>query len=77
MEYVDFYPQLFHEIPKQDNPAFGDDYCFMIVREDHDHIHSNRAVVLNITPDPVESVNHVAIFWDHDKAVDYCNELAD
>jgi len=69
MQTVNFYPQTFCQIPEQDNPAFGDDECMMIVKE----VGGERAVVSRIKPDPVEAVNHVAIFWDHSKAMEYCN----
>lgn len=67
---VDFYPKKFHEIPKQDNPAFGDDECMMIVA---DAKVGSHAVVLRIKPDPIESVTSVAKFWQHSDAVRYCD----
>lgn len=66
---VDFYPQTFQEIPHQDNPAFGEDECLMIVRT-ADGL--ERALVLHIKPDPVEAVNHIAVFWRHDIAWAFC-----
>ncbi len=74
METVDFYPKTFQDIPDQDNPAFYGDECLMIVRSTHD-FQKRHAIVLHIIPDPIESVNHVAVFWDHDKAVEYCKIL--
>jgi len=32
-DVVDFYPQTFQDIPKQDNPALNDGSCIMIVKE--------------------------------------------
>ena len=67
MQTVDFYPQEFHEIPQQDNPAFGKHECVMIVKE----YGAPRACVLHIKPDPVESVTSIALFWLHERAVEY------
>ena len=67
METVDFYPKTFR-IPKQDNPAFGNSECLMIVAEEN----SKHAVVLHIVPDPVEAVTSIAKFWKHRLAVSYC-----
>ena len=79
MEVVDFYPKCFSEIPEQDNPAFGDQACLMIVNEGGK---SNRSIVLLILPSPVkaldgtEAVDHLAIFWDHELAVNFCGWMA-
>lgn len=73
MEIIDFYPKRFGAIPKQDNPAFSDAECLMIVGDGKEH--SQHAVVLHIRPDPIESVNSVADFFRHEKAVEYCNLL--
>ena len=67
MQTVDFYPKEFHEIPEQDNPAFGNDECVMVVKERD----SKKACVLHIKPDPVESVTSIALFWRHDRATEY------
>ena len=71
METVDFYPKRFDEIPRQDNPAFDDGECLMVVREVVPK--SIRAVVLHINPEPGYAVNHVAIFWQHKDALEYCD----
>jgi len=67
MEYVDFYPKTFAEIEEQDNPAFGDTECLMIVREVKADYESKRYVVLHIEPkdDPKvnEAVTRIAVFW--------------
>ncbi len=73
METVDFYPKTFHQIPEQDNPAFGQGECVMIVRECLPTHNSERAVVLHIVPDPDESVTSVAVFWRHERAIAYAN----
>ncbi len=72
METVDFYPKTFQQIDDQDNPAFGDSECLMIVAENSGKVEHPHAVVLHIIPDPIESVTIVAKFWKHDKAIDYC-----
>jgi len=72
MEIVNFYPITFNEIQEQDNPAFGDDACLMIVRES---FITDHAVVLQIVPDPIESVAHIAKFWRVEGAIDYCDYL--
>lgn len=71
LEIVDFSNEEFHKIPKQDNPAFGDDECMMIVREPK----TGRLVVLYIKPDPIEAVNSIAIVWDKDIAVMICENF--
>ncbi len=70
IETVDFYPAFFQELEMQDNPAFGENECLMIVADEHKH-----SVVLHIVPDPIESVNHIAKFWKHKDALEYCNYL--
>ena len=66
----DFYPKTFLDIPEKDNPAFDDNAeCLMIVKD----YTTDHAVVLYIKTDPIESVNHVASFWEHQHAIDYCN----
>lgn len=67
MQTVDFYPQEFHQIPEQDNPAFDNHECVMIVKE----LGGTKACVLHIKPDPLESVTSIALFWRHDRAVEY------
>ena len=67
MQTVDLYPQEFHEIPTQDNPAFDNHECVMIVKEHG----GTKACVLHIVPDPVESVTSIALFWRHERAVEY------
>ncbi|MFH1692306.1 MAG: hypothetical protein ABIC68_07080 [Candidatus Omnitrophota bacterium] len=71
MEIVDFSEKEFNEIPKQDNPAFGKDECLMIVKQ----FKSSRFVVLHIKPDPIESVNRIAIVWKKEIADIICNAL--
>ncbi len=73
METVDFYPKTFQEIPEQDNPAFGDDECLMVVSESDKCPH---AVVLHIDPEGRklgDSVTHIAKFWRHNRAIEYCD----
>ena len=71
MEIVDFYGTSFGQIPEQDNPAFGNE-CLMIVS---DTMHKSQAVVLHIVPDPVESVNRIAVFFDINRAREYCESF--
>lgn len=73
METVNFYPKTFRGIPEQDNPAFGEDECLMIVREDKQG--SDHSIVLHIVPDPIKSVTSVAKFWRHERAVKYCGDF--
>lgn len=73
MDVVDFYPRTFHQIPPQDNPAFGNDKCLMIVAE-NDNLHA-RAAVLSIDPkNDDDTVTSIAVFWEHGKAVDFCEK---
>ncbi len=74
MDTVNFYPKTFQEIPEQDNPAFDEHECLMIVAESNTN--SGHAVVLHIKPGPVDSVNHIAKFWDYEKAEQYCDTFA-
>ena len=67
MQTIDFYPQEFRDIPEQDNPAFDNHECVMIVKE----YNGEKACVLHIVPDPVETVTSIASFWGHDRAVEY------
>lgn len=71
MEIVDFYPKKFQEIPAQDNPAFGDEECFILVSEGE----SGHVVILHIDPDEIESVNRIAKFWNHKTAVCWCETV--
>lgn len=73
METVDFSETEFKDIPEQDNPAFGNDECLMLVKEDK----INRIVVLYIKPDPIESVNCIAIVWNKDIADIICDNFKD
>ncbi len=68
---VDFYPQTFHEIPKQDNPAFIGDECYMIVKDST----TDHAIVLHIEQDLIDSVTSLAKFWKYGKALEYCDLL--
>ena len=63
MEVVDFYPTKFNDIPDQDNPAFdATEECIVVCA---DVAIGDRVMVLHIVPDPVESVNRIAMFWHH------------
>lgn len=75
MKTVDFYPKTFHQIPDQDNPAFGNDECLMVVREFDKDRESDRSAILHIKPDPIESVNRVAVVWNHDVAINFCENF--
>jgi hypothetical protein len=69
MQVVDFYPTKFNDIPNQDNPAFdATEECVVVCA---DAAIGNRVMVLHIIPDPVESVNRVAMFWKHDIALKF------
>jgi len=76
METIDFYPKTLRQIPEQDNPAYGDTECYMLVREDTPARNSMRVLVLKI--DPVENpfqeeaITQIATFGDHGKAQQYC-----
>ena len=71
METVDFYPKTFHEIPEQDNPAFNNQECLMVVKDFKNH----HAIVLHISEEnrkQGDAVVHIAKFWRHDLALEYC-----
>ena len=71
MQTVDFYPKEFNDIPEQDNPAFGNKECLMIVKEHH----GTKACVLLVKPDPIESVTSIALFWRHCLAAEYAKNF--
>lgn len=75
MEVVDFYPKTFQQIEKQDNPAFGDDECVMIVREPNRPGVTGKSKVLHIKPDPIDSVTEVALFWRQERAIEYAKDF--
>lgn len=64
-EIVDYKTTTFHQIEKQDNPAFLGQECVMIVGSSSC---KGKFKVLAIVPDPEESVNEVAEFYNHDHA---------
>jgi len=72
LEVVDFSHMTFDGIPPQDNPAFGDTECVMLTQDTV----GKRTTVLHIIPHPVESVNHVAIFWSKRLALHFANWFA-
>ena len=86
METKNFYPNTFQEIPERNNPAFrkfeypngkkiDDTECLIIVKESDKVPHS---VVLHISYENAihgDSVVHVAKFWDHDRAVKFCEDF--
>jgi len=75
IETLDCYPVEFNNLHKQDNPAYGDVECLMIVKE----CEGDKAIVLHIQPveKPLEdeSVTQLAIFWKHTRAIEYCELL--
>lgn len=56
MEVVDFSKSLFQDIPMQDNPAYGNDECIMVVKDSQ---RQTMFAVLKIDPvaDPLEEVS--------------------
>ncbi len=74
MEIVKFVNKTFHQIPEQDNPAFGKTECVMICKKDASPT-DERLSILHIVPDPTESVNRVAIVWDEKNAALFANAL--
>ena len=79
MEIVNFYPKTFHQIQEQDNPAFDDQECLMLVRECPPYSNSNRVLVLYIAPNekPLdnETVTSVAVFWNENIALLFCESF--
>ncbi len=77
MDIVKFIDQTFHQIPEQDNPAFGKRECIMICKAtDQPAEEDKRLSILHIIPDPTESVNRVAVVWDEKVADSIANFLA-
>lgn len=73
MDVVDFYPKTFKEIPKQDNPAFGDQGCLMLVKENKPG--SVMVTVLLVCPEEKrdgDTVTNIAMFWRHSVAMSFC-----
>ena len=80
MKTIDFTHKKFHEIPHQDNPAYGDEECFMVVRQSDYSPQKRRFVVLKIVPhkEPLENetVTQIAEFWDSALAMDFTETYA-
>jgi hypothetical protein len=64
-DIVDYGSVKFHQIIPQDNPAYLDQQCVMIVGSSSC---KGKFKVLAIVPDPEESVHEVAEFFRHDHA---------
>lgn len=64
MEVLDFSNRLFHDIPQQDNPAYGSEECIMVVK---DIVRTALFSVLKIDPvtDPLEdeSVTTICVVY--------------
>lgn len=80
MEIVNFYPKTFSEIPKQDNPAFGNEKCLMLVREVTVTGYRAKRVVVHLIepkngPYTEESVESIAVFWELEIALMFCKSF--
>lgn len=79
MEYVNFHNREISQIPSQDNPAYGDVECLLIVEEEMQPIpQPRRIVVIHIRPDIKKRTTHkeaVGIFWREDIAVQFCENF--
>ena len=77
MKVVNFCNSTFNQIPRKDNPAFGNDECYMIVQDPLRVYFTN---VLHIEPvaDPLkeESVTSVCKCWSSKKALEIAELLA-
>lgn len=77
MEVVDFRDTEFHFIQNQDNPAFGDEECYMLVQDCKD---AHFTIVLHIKPveNPLEeeSVTKICKCWCSNKALEIAELLA-
>jgi len=77
MEVVNFCNSKFWQIPEQDNPAFGNEECYMIVKDSNDDNFTN---VLHIVPTDKpkedETVTSICKCWDSNKALEIAELLA-
>ena len=77
MEVVNFCNSEFNQIPRQDNPAFGDEECYMIV-QDSESIHFTNVLHIEPVTDPLkeESVTKICKCWCSNKALEIAELLA-
>ena len=68
---VDYGKVCFHEIEDQDNPAFLNQTCVMVVADSNTK--SKMSCVLAIVPDKIEAVTTVAKFYHHEDAMLFAN----
>lgn len=79
MEVIGWPDKMFHEIPKQDNPAFDKTQEGVMICKDHQP--SRLFVVLMVKDqkvggEVVERVLHIAKFWDYHLAVRFAEAFA-
>ena len=77
MEIANFCSSTFNQIPRQNNPAFGNDECYMIV-QDEDSVHFTNVLHIEPVTDPLkeESVTRVCKCWCSNKALEIAELLA-
>ena len=77
MKVVNFCNSTFDQIPRQDNPAFGNDECYMIV-QDQERVHLTNVLHIEPVADPLkeESVRIVCKCWSSKKALEIAELLA-
>ena len=68
---VDYGKVRFHEIETQDNPAFLNQTCVMVVADSKTG--SEMFCVLAIVPDEIEAVTTVSKFYHHEDAMLFAN----
>lgn len=77
MKVFDFSDRLFHDIPKQDNPAYGSEECIMITKDSH---RQKLFSILQVEPvvDPLEydSIIKICEVYKLDNAVKIANMFA-
>jgi len=77
MEVVNFCNSRFWEIPQEDNPAFGNEECYMVVKDgDNDFFTTILHIVPKDKPLEEETITYICKCWDVNKALEIAELLA-
>ena len=70
MKTINFSDTKFHQIPEQDNPAYGKEECLMLCQSNkNDKLIELLHIIPVEKPKENESVTKIAIFWDESIAI--------
>lgn len=76
MEVVNFCNSKIWQIPRQDNPVFGKDECYMIVKDEDDNFTNVIHIIPVDNPLEEETVTKICKCWDSNKALQIAELLA-